>query len=115
MNDQIDAVKRGAVVNRIFIIPDCKYSVEEEVYKFHMVNKGINGYVVDYNSLKENEPELFDMFGDGVTAFNEELLIFDKAENNGEGTRGVLVTDGKKISALRVGFEKLLKLSKKII
>jgi len=114
MKDQIAAAKRGTVINRIFIIPDCKYSSEEEVYKFHIVNEGINGYVVDYNSLKENEPELFDMFGDGVTAYNEELLIFDKADDNNETARGIFITEGKQISALRVGFEKLLKISRKI-
>lgn len=114
MKDQITAAKRGAVINRIFIIPNCKYSSEEEVYKFHIVNEGINGYVVDYNSLKENEPELFDMFGDGVTAYNEELLIFDKADGNNATARGIFITEGKQISALRVGFEKLLKIAKKI-
>jgi NAD(P)-dependent dehydrogenase (short-subunit alcohol dehydrogenase family) len=113
MKDQINAVKRGAVVNRIFILPDCKYSNDEMVFKFHIENEGINGYVVDYNSLKDNEPELFDMFGDGVTALNEELLIFDKTGDD-KSARGVLVTDGRQVSALKFGFEKLLKLAKKI-
>jgi len=115
MKDQITATKRGAIINRIFIIPGGKYSKKENVYKFHISNKGINGYVVDYNILLKSKPELLDMFGDGLTAYNEEMLIFDKAEGGNEDTRGVLVTEGKQIVAIRSGFEKLLKLAKKII
>lgn len=113
MEDQIAATKRGAIVNRIFILPDCKYSKNEPVYRFHLTNNHINGYIVDYNKLKKNDPELLDLFGDGVTAYNEELLIFDKKGDNKE-VRGVLITEGKRISAIRIGFEKLLKMARKM-
>jgi 3-oxoacyl-[acyl-carrier protein] reductase len=114
MQDQIKAAKRGAVINRIFILRGGKYSKDEPVYKFHLSHERINGYVVDYNKLSESDPDLIEMFGDGITAYNQELLIFDKNDND-NGVRGVLVTEGKRISDLRIGFEKLLKLATKMV
>lgn len=113
MKDQIAATKRGAIVNRIFILPEYNYSPKEPVYKFHLKHKGVNGYIVDYNKLIRSNPKLFNLFGDGVTALNEEILIFDNAGDNNK-VRGIFITEGRKISEIRDGFKKLLLMSIKM-
>ncbi|MBU1895401.1 SDR family oxidoreductase [Patescibacteria group bacterium] len=110
--DQLAAAKRGAQINRVFVIPPRLkkiFNKNHPVVQFHHKHPNIHGYQIDRNDLEKLDPELLKKLGDGWTALNNEILIFDNPGNT--GPRGTLVTGVAKIAALRGYFEKLLKLA----
>jgi len=114
-NDQLEAAKRGAQINRVFVIPrevKSSFNNDNELVKFHKNNKNINGFFIERDILKAKNPELLENLGDGWTALNDEVLILDSASKN--GPRGTLVSGGKRIASLRKYFEDLLKLASPI-
>jgi len=106
--DQLEAARRGAVVNRIFVVPpELKDSFNDDhpLVRLHHEHPNIHGYRIDYDDLMRRDPEVLLRLGDGWTALNEQVAILDDAGT--AGSRGTLVTSPVKLAALRADFERL--------
>lgn len=85
--NNLDAANRGVNIERIFLFSKSK--VEEfknnKTLKIYM-QSNINTMFVDYDEIKEKEPELLKIVGDGWDGINIETLIVDlPAENTARG------------------------------
>ena len=111
-NGQIEAASRGVIINRIFVMSQeeqNKLHKDEILMNLHSSHQNINGFIVNKDDLKMQNPDLLKNIGDGWTAFNDELLILDDASS--AKSRGILITHGNKLSAFRKDFETLLTLA----
>lgn len=112
MEEQLNAAKRGARINRVFVVSKeslDKLKKSHPLMHLHHGHPNIHGYVVNLDSLKNTNPDLLTHLGNGWTAFNDEVLILDSA---GTTERGVLVTHNVKLVTLRKYFDQLLKLAR---
>lgn len=109
--ENLDAANRGANIERIFIFSKSKIKEfrENKTLKIYM-QSNIKTMFVDYDEIKEKEPKLLEIVGNGWDGINQETLILDLPE--GSEQRGYITINKKEVQKAYSCFEKLKKYSK---
>ncbi len=110
--NNLDAANRGANIERIFIFSKSKINEfkENKTLKIYMQNSNINTMFVDFDEVMKNEPELFEILGNGWDGFDDHTLIVDLPEGN-EG-RGYVSINTEEVKKAYNCFQKLKKYAK---
>lgn len=109
--NNIDAANRGANIERIFIFSKSRIKEfkENKTLKIYM-QSNIKTMFVDYDEIKEKEPELLEIVNNGWDGIDEETLIIDLS--NEDTKRGYISRNKNEIHKAKKCFEKLKKYSK---
>ena len=108
----VNAGKRGATVERIFIM---KNDILDEALKIpavshHTVEEKetyqLNGFYADREKIERKEPKLIDDIGHGFILFNRTVALIDKFDEGGQ-VRGVVTMNEYDIRALEKIFSRL--------
>ncbi len=107
----LDAANRGANLERIFIFSKSKIKEfkENKTLKIYM-QSNIKTMFVDYDEIKEKEPELLEIVGNGWDGINRDTLILDLPENFTQ--RGYITVNKKEVKKAYNCFKKLKTYSK---
>ena len=110
--NNLDAANRGANIERIFIFSKSKINEfkENKTLKIYMQNSNINTMFVDYDEVMKNEPELFEILGNGWDGFGKHTLIVDLPEGSSE--RGYVSRNAKEVQEAYNCFQKLKRYAK---
>jgi len=109
----LEAANRGVNVERIFIFrkSDIKQFKNNKTLKIYM-QSNIKTLFVDYDEIKEKEPELLDTVDNGWDGINKDALIIDLPETSEE--RGYISKNTKEILKAYNCFQKLKGYSKNL-
>lgn len=109
--ENLDAANRGANIERIFIFSQNKIKEfkENKTLKIYM-QSNIKTMFVDYDEIKEKEPKLLEIVGNGWDGFDQETLVLDLPE--GSNKRGYITINEKEVQKAYDCFKKLKKYSK---
>lgn len=107
----LDAANRGAKLERIFMfsrtqIKEFKHNKTLKIY----MQSNINTMFVDYDEIKEKEPELLKIVGDGWDGIDEDTLLVDLP--SGEKTRGYVTINKKEVQKAYACFKRLKEYAK---
>lgn len=107
----LDAANRGANLERIFIFSKNKIKEfkENKTLKIYM-QSNIKTMFVDYDEIKEKEPKLLEIVGNGWDGINQDTLILDLPENSDK--RGYITINKKEVQKAYNCFKKLKTYSK---
>lgn len=107
----LDAANRGANLERIFIFSKSKIKEfkENKTLKIYM-QSNIKTMFVDYDEVKEKEPELLEIVGNGWDGINQDTLILDLPEESSK--RGYISINKKEVQKAYDCFKKLKTYSK---
>ncbi len=102
----LEAANRGANIERIFIFSKSKIKEfkENKTLKIYM-QSNIKTMFVDYDEIKEKEPKLLEIVGNGWDGINQDTLILDLPENSIQ--RGYITINRKEVQKAYNCFEKL--------
>ncbi len=104
----LEAANRGANLERIFIFSRNKIKEfkNNKTLKIYM-QSNINTMFVDYDEVKEKEPELLEIVGDGWDGIDKDVLIADIPSGNKE--RGYISINKKEVERAYNCFQDLKK------
>lgn len=102
----LDAANRGAKLERIFIfskskIKEFKNNKTLQIY----MQSNIKTMFVDYDEIKEKEPKLLEIVGNGWDGIDQDTLILDLPE--GSESRGYITINKKEVQKAYKCFQKL--------
>lgn len=109
----LEAANRGANIERIFIFSksNIKQYKKNKTLKIYM-QSNIKTLFVDYDEVKEKEPKLLEMLGDGWDGIDKDILIVDLPESNKE--RGYISKNTKEVLEAYNCFQKLKEYSRNL-
>lgn len=109
----LEAANRGANIERIFIFSksNIKQYKKNKTLKIYM-QSNIKTLFVDYDEVKEKEPKLLEMLGDGWDGIDKDILIVDLPESNRE--RGYISKNTKEVLEAYNCFQKLKEYSRNL-
>lgn len=109
--NNLDAASRGAKIERIFIFSKSRIKEfkENKTLKVYM-QSNINTMFVDYDEIKQKEPELLDIVKDGWDGINKDTLIVDLPESDEK--RGFISINKNEVKKAYECFIKLKRYSK---
>lgn len=109
----LEAANRGANLERIFIFSKSKIKEfrNNKTLKIYM-QSNIKTMFVDYDEIKEKEPELLDIVGEGWDGIDEDTLIVDLPCGNKE--RGYITINKNEVKKAYTCFKRLKKYSKSL-
>ncbi len=104
----LEVANRGVNLERIFIFSKNKIKEfkNNKTLKIYM-QSNINTMFVDYDEVKEKEPELLNIVGDGWDGIDKEILIADLPSGNKE--RGYISINKKEVEKAYNCFQSLKK------
>jgi len=104
-----EAVKRGAVLKRVFIVTkagrDALLKNSAIAWQFSG-QTNVEGYFADYDELHRADGNLLGFIGDGFIAFDRRVVMIDKFAPDG-AARGYVTIDTIDINDLSRRFEQL--------
>ena len=104
--NNLDAVNRGAKMDRIFIFSKSKIKEFKGNKTLNIfMQSNINTMFVDYDEVKIKEPELLKIVGDGWDGINKDTLLVDLPE--GEEQRGYISVNKKEVEQAYNCFQRL--------
>ncbi|MEU4517352.1 hypothetical protein AB0F52_01385 [Amycolatopsis sp. NPDC024027] len=111
LESNINAAKRGAVVNRIFVVSEQAIPGlrENKGIRAHLVRTrggGLNGFIVHREFLQLRDPGLLRQLGEGLIAFGARVAVIDATSSEGL-IRGRVTMNPTEIAALRRMFDAL--------
>lgn len=104
----MNAAKRGVLLERIFIVPETKFSemIQNKGVKAHSDNSGqLKAWVVFRENIEKSDPSLVNQIGDGFIAFDERVALVDMSTP--DGMRGYVTMNLAEIQKLKRLFERL--------
>lgn len=109
----LDAANRGAKMDRIFIFSKSKIKEfkNNKTLKIYM-QSNINTMFVDYDEVKQKEPDLLKIVGDGWDGINKDYLLVDLPA--GKEPRGYISINKQEINKAYNCFIKLKKYAKSL-
>lgn len=109
----LEAANRGANIERIFIFSksNIKQYKKNKTLKIYM-QSNIKTLFVDHDEVKEKEPKLLEVLGDGWDGIDKDILIVDLPESNKE--RGYISKNTKEVLEAYNCFQKLKEYSRNL-
>ena len=105
----LDAAKKGCVVERIFVIDRAKVTeaLSNKGFAAHIANAGdyLRPLLVFRDDVAKTDPQLLKALGDGVIAFDRRVALIDLSSP--EGMRGYVTMSSVDIDHWRSLFEQL--------
>lgn len=107
----LEAANKGVNIERIFIFSKNKIKEfkENKTLKIYM-QSNIKTMFVDYDEIKEKEPKLLEIVGEGWDGIDKDTLILDLPEKSSQ--RGYITINKKEVQKAYDCFKKLKKYSK---
>ncbi len=109
--NNLEAANRGANMERIFIFSKSKIKEfkENKTLKIYM-QSNVKTMFVDYDEIKEKEPKLLDIVGNGWDGIDKTTLLVDLPE--GSDKRGYISKNKREVQKAYDCFQSLKKYAK---